>query len=217
MVRLREMLAAGSLPDGRVLTGDMRRFLTRTIDTLEHIEPELAHTVNAPPTLGFEKELIVNLGKREVKVMWLGRANTGGDAVTWVPDVKVLVTGDTVVYPTPFAFGSYMGEWPAVLEKMVGMNAAAYVPGHGPVLRDPGYLKTLIEMFQALTSQVKEAVSRKLSLEETRKLVKLEEFDKKLAGDDYQRKLGFRSTFLYPAVDRAYQEATGKLKPEAED
>jgi glyoxylase-like metal-dependent hydrolase (beta-lactamase superfamily II) len=217
VVRLREMLAAGKLPDGRLLTDDMRRMLTRSADTLEHIEPDLAQTVNAPPTIGFEKELTIDLGNRVVKVMWLGRANTGGDAVTWIPDVKVLVTGDAVVYPTPFAFGSYMGEWPATLQKMVAMNAAAYVPGHGPVLRDAGYLKTLIERFQALTSQVREAVSRKQSLEETRKLVKLEDFGQRLAGDDSMRKAAFRSAFLHPAVDRAYQEATGRLKPEAED
>jgi hypothetical protein len=77
VVRLREMLAAGKLPDGRVLTDEMRRRLTRTIDTLEHIEPELAETVNAPPTVGFDKELTVNLGKREVKVMWHSRSARG--------------------------------------------------------------------------------------------------------------------------------------------
>ena len=29
--------------------------------------------------------------------------------------------------------------------------------------------------------------------------------------------MGFRSAFLHPAVDRAYQEATGKMKPESDD
>ncbi len=31
------------------------------------------------------------------------------------------------------------------------------------------------------------------------------------------RQAGFRSAFVYPGVDRAYQEAKGKMKPEAED
>jgi hypothetical protein len=84
-------------------------------------------------------------------------------------------------------------------------------------MRDASYLKILIEMFQALTAQVKRAVSQGLSLEDTRKKVKLEEFGQRLAGDHFLRRTGFRSAFLDPAVDRAYQEATGKLKPETEE
>jgi hypothetical protein len=66
---------------------------------------ELTLTVHTPPTIGYEKELTINLGKREVKVLWLGRANTGGDAVAWLPDAKLPLTGDTVVYPVPFERG----------------------------------------------------------------------------------------------------------------
>lgn len=213
----REMVAKDRLPDGRPLTDEIKRSLNRTADTLEHIAPDVSHAVNAPPTVGFEKEPTINLGKRLAKVIWLGRANTGGDAVTWVPDVKLLATGDAVVYPAPFAFGSYMTEWPVTLQKMVDMNAAIIVPGHGPVMRDASYLKTQIEMFQTLTAQVKEAVAQGLSLEDTRKKVKLEEFSQRLGGDTFMRRNWFRSAFLDPAVDRACQEATGKMKPEASE
>jgi cyclase len=79
--QLRKYVADGKLPDGRVISDDIKQRLGRTADTLDHIEPDLIHTVHAPPTIGFDKELTINLGKREVKVMWLGRANTGGDAV----------------------------------------------------------------------------------------------------------------------------------------
>jgi cyclase len=215
--QLRKLVADGKLPDGRVLPEDTKHFLARTADTLDHIDADLVHTVHTPPTVGFEKELTINLGKREVKVMWLGRANTGGDAATWVPDAKILLTGDAVVFPTPFAFGSYMSEWPATLQKMIDMNAATIIPGHGPVMHDASYLKTLVEMFQALSTQVKEAVAQGLSLADTRKKVTLDEFSKRIAGDNNQRRGGFRSAFLEPAVDRAYQEATGKLKLETED
>ncbi len=64
--------------------------------------------------------------------MWLGRANTGGDAILWLPDVKVLVAGDTVVYPSPFASGSYMSEWPIVLQKMMNMKRRDDHPGPWP-------------------------------------------------------------------------------------
>lgn len=213
---LRKMATGEKLPDGRPLTDETRRFLVRVADTLEHIEPDLLDTVLTPPTLGFEGELTIDLGKRVVKVEWLGRANTGGDAVVWVPDVKLLATGDAVVHPTPFPYGSYMGEWPATLQKMIDLGPAVVIPGHGPVMHDVSYLTTLIEMFQALTAQVKEAVAQKLSLDDIRKKVTLDDFATRLAGDNPMHRRGFRS-FLPAAIERAYQEATGTLKPEGID
>ena len=214
---MRKYVADGKFPGGQVVTEDYKRRLNRLADTLDYIDSDLAHTVHAPPTVGFEKELTINLGKREVKVMWLGRANTSGDAVAWIPDGKVLLTGDTVVAPTPFAFGSYMSEWPVTLQKMIDLNATTIVPGHGPVMHDASYLKTLAEMFQALRTQVKDAVAQGLSLKDIRKKVTLQDFEKRIAGENKDRQLAFRSAFLEPGVDRAYQEAIGKMKPEWEE
>ena len=75
----------------------------------------------------------------------------------------------------------------------------------------------MAEMFQVLSTQVKEAVAQGLSLEDTRKKVTLDDFGQRLAAGDRSRLMAFRSAFLHPAVDRAYQEATGKMKPEAKD
>ena len=215
----RKLLADGKLPDGRPLPDETQKYLTHFANTLEHINAEFPLTVNTPPTIGFEKELTINLGKRAVKVLWLGRANTGGDAIVWVPDAKLLLTGDTVVYPAPFAFGSYMSEWPVTLQKMIDLNPATIIPGHGIVMHDTSYLKTLVELFQGLFVQVKAATAQGLSLDDVRKKVTMEEFRERFerfATTDLMRKSGFRS-FLAPAIDRAYQESTGKLKPETED
>jgi cyclase len=78
---LRKLIADGKLPDGRALSDETKKSLNHSADTLERINKEIALTINTPPTIGLEKELTVNLGKREVRVMWLGRANTGGDAI----------------------------------------------------------------------------------------------------------------------------------------
>jgi len=214
----RKLVADEKYPSGHPVSEESRRSMTRLADTLDHIDAEFPLTVQTPPTIGFEKELTINLGKREVKVMWLGRANTGGDAILFLPDAKVLIAGDTVVYPSPFATWSYLSEWPVVLQKMMDMNAGTIIPGHGPVMHDASYLKTLVELFQALTAQVRTAVSQGLSLEDIRKNVTLAEFKDRFARfarTELWRNDGF-ATFLQGAVDRAYQEATGKLKPESE-
>jgi cyclase len=211
----RKAIADGKFPNGPALDEEQKQFLTRLAGTLEHINAEFPNTTHVPPTIGFDKTLTINLGKRTVQVLWLGRANTGGDAIIWLPDSKILLTGDTVVYPAPFAFGSYLSEWPVTLQKMIDLHPDTIIPGHGPVMHDTTYIQTLIEMFQALTTQVNRAVADKLTLAEIHKKVTLSAFEKRLAGDDPMRIRDFRGGFLYPAIDRAYQEATGTLKAES--
>jgi glyoxylase-like metal-dependent hydrolase (beta-lactamase superfamily II) len=207
-------LASGKSRSGAPLSEDQKLWLREDLEVFKSSQAEFVGVKTTPADMTFDKDLTIYLGNREVQITWLGRANTAGDAVTWVPDARVLITGDTVVYPTPYGFGSYFTEWPAVLQKMIDMNAAAIVPGHGPVMKDYSYFKTLIALFDSLTTQVKAAVAKGMSEEDTRKQVNLDAFAQQLAGDDPYRKRAFQEFFIQPAVGRAYEEAIGKMKPE---
>src|ERR1019366_7089760 len=46
------------------------------------------------PTLTFEGDMSIYLGKREVRLMQLGAGHTSGDIVAWVPDAEVMFSGD---------------------------------------------------------------------------------------------------------------------------
>ena len=50
------------------------------------------------PTVTFKGEMTVWLGKLEVRLMQLGRGHTKGDTVVWLPQQKVLFSGDLVEY-----------------------------------------------------------------------------------------------------------------------
>ena len=65
------------------------------------MRPELKATPKAPPTVTFDKRMVVDLGGRKVEISFLGRGSTGGDAVIYVSDAKILITGDLLVAPTP--------------------------------------------------------------------------------------------------------------------
>jgi cyclase len=212
----RQLLKAGKLPSGAKIPPESIARLTRLADTLDHIAPELAATINVPPTIGFEGALNVNLGDRIVSIMWLGRANTGGDAFIFVPDAQVLLTGDAVVAPTPFAFGSYITEWPVVLQKALALNPKVIIPGHGPVMHDSAYVQLEIEALQTVWQEVKQCVLDGLTLEQTHKKLTLDALAQRFAGSDPYKMRGFREVFLQPAIERAFQEASGNLKPEAE-
>jgi cyclase len=213
---IKKMLADNKTPSGRVLTDADKEMLRSDLDDLEHIVQDFKDTKNLAPAVGFDKRLTIDLGKREVMLLWLGRANTGGDAVVWLPESKVMMTGDVVVWPFPFATQSYFAEWTAVLQQLIDMQPATIIPGHGPVMHDTAYMNTLVEMFGSLMKQVKSSVAAGATLEETRKKVNLDAFRPRLGVEGTKRERGFRSFFYY-ALNRSYEEAKGEMKPEGSE
>jgi imidazolonepropionase-like amidohydrolase/glyoxylase-like metal-dependent hydrolase (beta-lactamase superfamily II) len=99
--------------------------------------PAFRETMDGPSV---QDRYDVDLGGRAVEVLWLGRANTRGDLVVHVPAARVVATGDLLVHPIPFAFGSFPREWATALDRVKAMRPVAMLPGHGPVLRDFRYL-----------------------------------------------------------------------------
>jgi glyoxylase-like metal-dependent hydrolase (beta-lactamase superfamily II) len=208
--RMRELLAAGKTEDGKPLSEEDRQYGQVEIQDLEDAVRGLPEIRFTPADVTFDRELSVHLGEREVKLMHIGRGNTSGDVIVYVPDAKVLMTGDLVVNPTPYSFGSFLGEWIETLRKVEAVGASTIVPGHGPLMKDTAYIDTLIELIQSVRTQVQAAVKEGLSLEDTRKKVDLDSFRKRLAGDDMWRRRAFVEFFETPAVARAYKEAKGE-------
>lgn len=88
------------------------------------------------PTLVFERSLRLWLGKLEVHVLQLGRGHTKGDTVVWLPEEKVLFSGDLVEYQaTPYTGDAYLREWPATLDAIAALGPEKLVPGRGAALK----------------------------------------------------------------------------------
>lgn len=212
---LREQLAGGKKRNGSPLSAQDREFLEVVIAEMEQAIPELRLVKPLRPTIGFEQRLNIHLGKRDVEVMFLGRGNTGGDAVVYIPQAKVLITGDLLVAPTPYAYGSFFSDWIQTLRKLRGMEASAIVPGHGPVEHEKRYLDLVENLLQSTLEQSQAAAQRGLSLEETRTKIDLERFRKQLTGDHNLRNHAFEEGFLKPGIGRAWREAKqGSLSDE---
>lgn len=211
---MREQMAKGLRKSGAPLSADDREYLKRQADEIDAFMAQLPDAVYTPADVTFERDLRVHLGQREVQILHLGRGNTSGDTVVYVPDAKVVMAGDMVVYPTPYSFGSWLREWTETLEALKALGATALVPGHGPVLRDNGYVDTLIALIGETRSQVQAAVAQGLSLEDARKKVDLGSYRGRLAGDDYWRQRAFDEFYLYPSVGQAYKEARGETMEE---
>src|SRR6266542_3442173 len=90
------------------------------------------------PTVVFDKRLTLWLGKLQVEIMQLGRGHTKGDTVVWLPDEKILFSGDLVEYgATPYTGDAYLRDWPATIDAIAALAPQKLVPGRGASLQTP--------------------------------------------------------------------------------
>ncbi|MCX8005639.1 MAG: MBL fold metallo-hydrolase, partial [Burkholderiaceae bacterium] len=113
------------------------------------------------PTLTFRGELTLWLGKLEVKLLQLGRGHTKGDTVVWLPQERILFSGDLVEYgATPYAGDAYFEDWPRTLDAIAALKPQKLVPGRGPALTSPEEVKAAIDGTRAFVSELYAAVKR---------------------------------------------------------
>lgn len=95
--------------------------------------PDLKTTKLKPPSVLFSKDLIFDDGKHRVELMHLGVAHTQGDAVAWLPNERILFTGDVCVNgPFNFVGDGDTGKWIATLDAAKKLGAKIVCTGHGP-------------------------------------------------------------------------------------
>ena len=75
--------------------GEQQR-LKREIALEEAYLDELRNIGNVLPTMSFERSLVLRRGDREVQILFLGRGHTDGDTLVFLPNERILCTGDLV-------------------------------------------------------------------------------------------------------------------------
>ena len=87
-----------------------------------------------PPVVTFEESLTVRIGGLRLELITVGPAHTVADTVVWIPQRRVLFTGDVVMSEvTPFTLMGSISGSVAALETLRRLDPAVVVPGHGPV------------------------------------------------------------------------------------
>jgi glyoxylase-like metal-dependent hydrolase (beta-lactamase superfamily II) len=111
------------------------------------------------PNLVFKGELTLWLGKLEVKILQLGRGHTKGDTVVWLPNDRVLFSGDLVEYDaTPYCGDAYYEDWPATLDALAALKPAKLVPGRGAALKTQDEVATGLAGTRAFITDLYAAV-----------------------------------------------------------
>lgn len=211
---LRELLAGGKGSDGAPLTPERRKRLEGYLREADVAQAECGEFRYRGPDATFTDRMTLQLGNRDVELIHPGRANTAGDVIAWIPDARIVVTGDIVVHPFPYATQSYVSEWAAALRRIEAMPFEMLVPGHGPVMRDRRYLGDLAGLFEAVMAQARAAYKPGMEAAELRKRIDLADWRKRFAGDDRFIGVNFDNMVGDLAVGRAWQELAGRFEPE---
>jgi len=123
------------------------------------------------PTMVFDKEMTIFMGKLEVRLMHIGMGHTKGDTIAWLPSQKICFSGDLVEYDAAAYTGdAQLEEWPATLEALRALGAEKLVPGRGPALMNPQEVNAGIDYTKdfvtTLLQCAKEAVAGGKSLKD---------------------------------------------------
>jgi len=99
----------------------------------------------ALPTETFDGETALRVGDKEVRLYEVGPAHTRGDLLVHLPGERTVFAGDIVfVDGHPVLWAGPVGNWLRACDRILAMDVATVVPGHGP-LTDPDGVRRLRE------------------------------------------------------------------------
>jgi len=163
------------------------------------------------PTLVFEKRLTLLLGKLQVELLQLGRGHTKGDTVVWLPQEKILFSGDLVEYgATPYAGDAYLTDWPVTLDAIAALKPDKLVPGRGATLQTREAVHAGLDGTRAFVSEMFAAVKRGAAAGKDLRAVYRDTYD--VLKPKFGEWVIFDHCLPFD-VSRAYDEATRYREP----
>ena len=161
----------------------------------------------------FTDRMNLFLGERQVQVLHYEWAVTPGDTFLYLPQDKILITGDLLVNPISFALSCYPTEWLRTLEKIDALDVSVIVTGHGEPLRNKELLHATMDVFRELLRQGKEAKDRGIPVDEAKKTIlpTLASLKTKITHDDPGLSVPFDVQLVDWYLHRVYDELNGPL------
>jgi cyclase len=95
-------------------------------------------TLTLPGTT-FEGKMTLKVGNKTVHLIEVGPAHTRGDTLAYIPDDRVVFTGDILfIGGHPIMWAGPMGNWLRACDRILEMDVETIVPGHGPITDKKG-------------------------------------------------------------------------------
>jgi cyclase len=184
--------------------GAAKATLREQLAVQEQYREAQASVVPQPPTITIRDALTLYRGGREIRLLFLGRAHTGGDVVVYLPKERVVATGDLLTAGPAYLGDAYLTDWSATLDRLRALDFETVLPGHGDAFQG----KAKIDHFQAYLKDFWQQVTTL--------------HDQGLSAEEAARRIDLRSHAVnYPAIRdagvlnhgvyRAYDHIEGRV------
>ena len=134
--------------------GERRGELETRLANLEAHLADVKETAPVAPNVTLNERITLYRGEREIQVVFCGRAHTGGDVVVYLPNERLVFTGDMMLGGPSWLGDGFVDEWPATLENLKSLDFDLILPGHGPKFTDRGRIDLVQDYYRALWADV---------------------------------------------------------------
>lgn len=149
----------------------------------------------------------LDLGGIAVRVMYLGRAHTGGDLSVYLPRERILFMSEAYLNRVfPAMRSAYPTEWIGTVDRALAMDVGRYVPGHGFIEEPAASREELVTFRKALVdviAEVKRLHGQGLSADDAAKQANWGPYAEWFLRDQQAP----------VAVRKVYEEIEGRLTP----
>ena len=200
IAQLEKTLADGKDAQGLPLTPDARAHMERQLELQRGYLAEIPQIHITPPTLTYDRSLVVHTPDRDICLYHFGLAHTRGDTVVYLPKEKIVITGDLLTFNFPNMRDSYPVELVSTLESIDKLDWDHAIPGHGDVEDGKQQVELLLSYMRDMVAAVRDAVAKGMTLDQAKQSIDLSR---------YSSIPGFAGGSPL-AIERAYNEITGK-------
>lgn len=128
------------------------------------------------PTTTFEQRLSLTVHDKRVELVNLGPAHTKADTIVYVPEDRVVFTGDLLFNEGhPIMWAGPIANWIGACDFIEGLDVEVVVPGHGPVT-DKRAVRRLRSYLEFMHKEARSRFDAGLGWEEAARDIAFDEF-----------------------------------------
>ncbi|AIT80478.1 MBL fold metallo-hydrolase [Novosphingobium pentaromativorans] len=107
------------------------------------------------PTQVFDRSMTLIVGGKTIELADLGPAHTASDTIAWLPDERVVFTGDLLFNEGhPIMWAGPVENWIAACQHIIDLDPEVVVPGHGPIT-DTGAVANMKAYFEYIRDEAR--------------------------------------------------------------
>jgi cyclase len=130
--------------------------LQKDLADVQRLQENNSEIKVTPPNVHYSTKMVLNRGGREIDLLFLGRGHTAGDTIVFLPNERIVCTGDLMESRLAYMGDAFFSEWITTLEALKKLDFAVDLPGHGV----PFTNKSLITAYQAYLSDLVDQVTK---------------------------------------------------------